>query len=438
MRSHGFSPPFHPLQVVSWFVFGGDVVIFAIVGLPQVETVGGKIVASILYLASVTALVAATFKATACNPVDPHVLVQEDIDPTEADLDNWPYCSMCDCHVNAKSKHCRICNKCVDVFDHHCMWLNNCIGRHNYKSFIVTISSVAVMIGIVLVVCIYLIIDYFTDEVSFQQRMALMRIFSNAPQEVLLGLLLTLVIVNLPLFFLDMQLVLLHAFLSSQQLTTYEYIMNKRSQGQAEERSASESSDANAPPEPRRKPMVLPRCMDWIVFCRCGQRRKNKDSIQPIEAPPPDKEARVVSGTANGLQPTSPSGCPQPGAPDEPPHRPSRSKAVGSDIESDFTTTTSMPTGQSPAPQPPLVRSSLSPGLHESEGDSMPTAKFSPEAGDMDQRGFDTGESAAIFHERQVSTPDDCPRRLGCGCDSSSSCTHSGPGGPKGPEPSKL
>lgn len=267
--------PFHPFQVLSWFVFGADCVVFAIVAIPQLSTTAAKIVLAVLYTASVVSLALATIKATSCNPIDP--LAAGSQAHSEQDLDNLPYCSMCNSYVNVRSKHCRMCNKCVDVFDHHCMWLNNCIGERNYHAFIVTISSVAAMLAIVLGTILYLIIDYFTNQEDFQARLRL-HLFQNFPKELMLGLLFALCAINGPLFILDFQLVVLHALLTSQNLTTFEYIMNKRLE-QEQRESGLERGE-----ERKQMKLQLPRCLDWIVFCRCGQRKKkgNPTSIQPI------------------------------------------------------------------------------------------------------------------------------------------------------------
>ena len=52
------------------------------------------------------------------------------------------YCSVCDTHVQPRTKHCGQCNRCVNVFDHHCPWLNNCVGQRNYKQFAFTVGFV--------------------------------------------------------------------------------------------------------------------------------------------------------------------------------------------------------------------------------------------------------------------------------------------------------
>lgn len=285
MRINGFQRPFHPLQILSWVVFGLDVLVFCVFGVPLVDTVAAKVIVAVCYTTSVGVLVLAAIKATSCDPADAHVRCQGmhlKNDPC-ADM---PYCTMCSVPVYPQSKHCRACNKCVNVFDHHCMWLNNCIGERNYRPFLGCICSVAVMTGIVLGTCGYLFVDYFVNEEEFVVRLHQNPLFSEAPREVAMGLLCCLTVVNFPLFTLDMQLVVLHAFLYTQGLTTYEYIMNKRDLQLDDEFNA----EAEQPEKPqrartdyvRKKIQTLPRCMDWIVF-RPRKRRENKNKIEKID-----------------------------------------------------------------------------------------------------------------------------------------------------------
>jgi len=289
VRTNGFERPFHPLQLLSWVVFGSDVLIYIVFCLPIIDTVGAKVVVALFYVASVVILVLATVKATRCDPVDPHVQQPESEIPIE-DMESLPYCTMCNVPVYARSKHCRACNKCVTVFDHHCMWLNNCVGSANYGAFFLTVSSVAVMIGIVLTTCLYLLIDYAINE-DFEDRVQSIAMYRSLPSEFFLGLLITMLFVNAPLFLLDLQLVLLHTFLWSQNLTTYEYIMNKRE-------ITSDGGGSKAGKNIGQRIRTLPHCMDWIVFSRCGQKRRKQrnNSIERIAAKegPMDTEAAPV------------------------------------------------------------------------------------------------------------------------------------------------
>lgn len=254
---------------------------------------------SAVYALSLLFLALATLKATASDPADPHVHMTE-----APEYEDLPWCSACNCHVNHKSKHCRSCHKCIDVFDHHCMWLNTCIGSANYRSFIATITSVAAMIAIVLGTCLYLIIDYGTNQ-GYELRLHSSPAYGRAPKELFLAFHVILLAVNVPLFALDMQLVLLHAFLVSQDLTTYEYIMGKReNEGGGEEQAKSPSMMQAA----KKRIKTLPSCLDWIVFSRCGKRRRPKqDGVERIGGgsevapsasrarPPATEQERVVT-----------------------------------------------------------------------------------------------------------------------------------------------
>lgn len=292
MRKNGFELPFHPLQVVSWVVFGTDVFVFLIFALPLIETRAARILVGLVFVASVACLVYMAYKATSCDASDKHILQQESDLPGKDTDANLAFCTMCNSSVHQRSKHCRSCNKCIHVFDHHCMWLNNCVGEYNYRFFAGSIGSVAVMTGTCLACCIYLVVDLYVNCESFEERMHDSHTFGpGAPHEVAAGLLIALIIVNFPLFTLDMQLVFLHVFLTSQQLTTYEYIMHKHHmQMEALEKSDKYKADKKTS-NFRRSIKTLPRCMDWIVF-RPSKRKSKKNKIERLDqgAPASDPE----------------------------------------------------------------------------------------------------------------------------------------------------
>lgn len=279
VRNNGFERPFHPLQLVSWVVFGADVLAFLVFGIPLVETTGAKMLVALCYVFSVCTLVLAAIRATGCDPSDPHV-GKEDMQLQDKEV--LPYCTTCNSPVFARSKHCRTCNKCVKVFDHHCMWLNNCIGDLNYRAFATCLCGVAAMTGIVLNISTYLFIDCFMSEEAFLRRLEAIPVLGSLPQEAALGLLGALICINLPLFVLDMQLIILHMFLTWHDITTYEYIMGKKT---------VELEDETMPSRDRKQ--VLPRCLDWIVYSRRKKKKPKADKIEQEparDAPPRDVE----------------------------------------------------------------------------------------------------------------------------------------------------
>jgi len=299
-RTHGFATPFHPFQVLAWVVFGTDVTIYLVFGLPLVGHDGARLAVAICYAISVFVLVVATYRATACDPIDMNVIAPPTLSE-EADL--MPFCAICNVPVYARSKHCRTCGKCVDVFDHHCMWLNTCVGGRNYRDFFVTICAVAVMIGIILGTCAYLMFDVLANARMFEGRIRDTDHVDGLPREFFIALLVVMLCVNAPLFFLDVQLVCLHVFLWTQELTTYEYIMSKRSQEEEaafQEDKPPEGEGGEAAPESapsqqsvrRLRIRTLPGWMDWIVFSRCGAKKRPRPKpTTTTEQAPPEAEA---------------------------------------------------------------------------------------------------------------------------------------------------
>lgn len=176
------------------------------------------------------------------------------------------------------------------------------------------------MTGIVLSTSLYLFVDYLKHEEALVLRLEEGSLV-GMPTEAALSILMAIAVVNLPLFALDMQLVILHIFLYTQNLTTYEYIMNKMNDDEeldelqppapAAPAAASESpKELPTPPPPnvrrgwrRLKGMKkLPRCMDWIVFVRCGRsrRRSQRNSVEQLEAAVKNEETSAPSPEVPG------------------------------------------------------------------------------------------------------------------------------------------
>ncbi|KAI0695708.1 DHHC palmitoyltransferase-domain-containing protein [Cytidiella melzeri] len=61
------------------------------------------------------------------------------------------YCTTCKTYRPPRSSHCKMCDNCVDGCDHHCQWVNNCVGRRNYTSFFMFLTST--VLTLILVIC---------------------------------------------------------------------------------------------------------------------------------------------------------------------------------------------------------------------------------------------------------------------------------------------
>lgn len=269
MRAHGLQFPFHPLQVLSWVVLSIDVIVFAVFGIPVLASLAGRVVVAVLFAISVACLVAAGAKATVCDPVDPRV--QCSPGKISGDLAELVRCPYCNCQVSQSSHHCKACDKCVEDFDHHCMWLNNCIGRQNYRAFMGSILSVVAMTGLILGCCLAVLIECAADDSRLRERSK--EIYGGVSKDLVVAALSCLLIVNLPLWVLDAQLVILHGFLNFQHVTTFEYILRKKEQLSMSRQGADGAGGA--------VPATLPRCLDWIVFSY--RRARSARTIAPAE-----------------------------------------------------------------------------------------------------------------------------------------------------------
>eukprot|EP00743_Colponemidia_sp_Colp-15_P008551 GILK01009306.1.p1 GENE.GILK01009306.1~~GILK01009306.1.p1 ORF type:complete len:494 (-),score=42.34 GILK01009306.1:28-1509(-) len=227
-RTNGLQKPFHSLQVVTWIVFGFNVVTFYIFYIPAC-TLPAQIALGVTYFTLLALTLVTGVKVTTTDPIDPLVLEERANPPEHSPIENESlhFCYLCKTHVGRQSKHCRLCDKCVHVFDHHCKWLNNCIGHENYRSFFVLILAVVLLTGLQLAVGIWLIITYGLDSDSRQLQLdkAYDGYFPAAAHTAVLAVMTAL---NGPLFAMLVQLWSFHFYLVLNKKTTYEHILQQR------------------------------------------------------------------------------------------------------------------------------------------------------------------------------------------------------------------
>lgn len=204
VRRRGIFPPYHPLQVASWGVILINIIIVSVIFTPITES----LFLIIFYFISLCSVLVFGTILTINDPSDP-ISVGKSSSP---DSSITATCSLCDSIVDPNSKHCGQCNRCVAHFDHHCKWLNTCIGKCNYHYFILLLISVLSNQVILLIYSIKVLI------LGVNESNPLLSVFS-----------LCFIIEAGVVVVLDINLIVLHIFLRCKGLTTYDYVVLKRS-----------------------------------------------------------------------------------------------------------------------------------------------------------------------------------------------------------------
>lgn len=65
------------------------------------------------------------------------------------ELDDVPWCDICDNVKPPRCHHCSTCSRCVYEMDHHCQFLHNCVGAGNLNHFVRLLVSLLMGCGFV-------------------------------------------------------------------------------------------------------------------------------------------------------------------------------------------------------------------------------------------------------------------------------------------------
>ncbi|KAL8224780.1 hypothetical protein R6Q57_017337 [Mikania cordata] len=159
------------------------------------------------------------------EPLLPFPLVIKDDSVSPGPLqDDISFCVLCDSQVKKHSKHCRTCNRCVEGFDHHCRWLNNCVGKKNYRTFILLLIFVLLMLIIEGGTAIAIFIRCFTDAHGLDKEL-LKRLHFHFPRGLLVAICVLLVLLTTYGSAALGQLFFFHVVLIRKGMRTYDYIM---------------------------------------------------------------------------------------------------------------------------------------------------------------------------------------------------------------------
>ncbi|XP_076941857.1 protein S-acyltransferase 18-like [Bidens hawaiensis] len=306
MRRHGWQRPLHPLQVVGMSIYGFLVAAFySFVGL-FVGSRTAVIVVNSVFSFTALAVMFLFVRCTAIDPTDKtyskrkkksknmsnqinygfllgHIIMRfftkierkilrkfirrKYLDPlsTTAQMepllpfplvvkddsvspgpfqDDISFCLLCDSQVKKHSKHCRTCNRCVEGFDHHCRWLNNCVGKKNYRTFILLLISVLLMLIMEGGTAIAIFVRCFTDAHGLNRDLTT-RLHFHFPRGILAAICVLLVLLTAYGSAALGQLFFFHVVLIRKGMRTYDYIMAMKDENELLVQEMSDEDDSD-------------------------------------------------------------------------------------------------------------------------------------------------------------------------------------------------
>ncbi|KAF7459345.1 DHHC zinc finger domain-containing protein [Cryptosporidium felis] len=214
-RKNGFQKPLVALQILIWFLFGSNILIFFVFIITSLSLPFSISIGVLSALVSITIFVLG-WRVTS---IDPGYSDEELI--TNLTNPNYNECKFCHSIFDDNSKHCKLCNKCIPRYDHHCKWLNTCIGERNYRHFFFLLFFVTLLLFIIIIVTLTsILMETIYDKTSENLNLSLY--FWSPITFYTFGILI--LAIDIPLLILNGHLFLLHCYLVFRGVTTYEYL----------------------------------------------------------------------------------------------------------------------------------------------------------------------------------------------------------------------
>ena len=94
--------------------------------------------------------------------------------PVRGSLLRLRFCQTCNAQLGCvyrppRASHCHTCDSCVEKFDHHCPWVGTCIGKRNYSSFLLFLTSTSLAALFALAISVSHVIALAEEERSFAE-----------------------------------------------------------------------------------------------------------------------------------------------------------------------------------------------------------------------------------------------------------------------------
>ena len=240
-KKNGFAYPYPWQQIVTWIFFISNSLIFTFFTIPIYSNKKDNSLKNFICIVFVLFSFLVFFFGFISTVIDPSDnLFRKEIEKKKQFLKNKkhyileisknePFCIICCSNISDSSKHCKKCNKCIENFDHHCNWLNNCIGKYNYSFFYSLLLILILNSFFVFAVGIYAFINSDKNEKKkFKYIMSLI----IAIGDLALG-------GNLIYLFT------VHTYFIYKGISTYEYILKKANEENANENNIPNNENNN-------------------------------------------------------------------------------------------------------------------------------------------------------------------------------------------------